>query len=445
MKLNKQLFLTIIFLVFTHNLYASIGLVGSTKAILFIGHEEGKITIRPCKPFRIPTALKNCKGIKDTFKLSFELEEFNLIHQSLLLAIPFNDKSWEYKRTIILRKSEYTKYRAERSSLIEENTKINKFMITFGEDKESLERVEDNLSKIKELNKQLVDFKDLQKFELEFKNISNKTINYILNSKKIKILSYKNNKTDIEYLILESLFNYPALWASQFKLIPAGKFKMGSSDSDRDHEDDEKQHIVNIGKSFEIMTTEVTELTWAMVMNQNPNRTVVKSDCPSDFQMYKGISVCAKHPVAGVSWDSVNLFLDKLNDVTPFFKYRLPTEEEWEYAARAGSSKNYSFGNKKTNLDIYAWAESNSNSPQRVASKESNSFGLYDMHGNVWEWVSNNYSKDYSSKILSMKTVKGGSYCSAADDLRSANRMPAYSNRSRISCRNDIGFRLVRD
>jgi hypothetical protein len=442
----KRQYLLIFFLfIVSQCLHASIGLVGSSKQILFIGHEEGKISIRPCKSYRIPTNSKKCKEVQDSFKLTFELAEFVSIHKSLIMAIPFRNSSWEKKRKVLLRKNDYIKILKDKQILVEENEKINKFLDTFGEDEESLGKVVENNKKIKKFENELMFFKDLDKYDLEFKEVFNITMSYILNNKDIKVLNYKNNKDDIHFIVLESLFNYPALWLSQFKLIPAGKFKMGSSETESNRDDDEKLHSVRIEDSFQLMTTEVTQLSWVILMNENPKRNIVKADCPNDFQIYKSIGLCATHPVSGVSWDSIKKFIAKLNQQTPFFNYRLPTEAEWEYAARAGSSKRFSFGNKKDNFKIYAWAENNSYSSQKVGSKESNSFGLHDMHGNVWEWTSDNYNSDYSNKSSTIKVAKGGSYCSSVNELRSANRKATYSSRSSISCSNDIGFRLVRD
>jgi formylglycine-generating enzyme required for sulfatase activity len=128
-------------------------------------------------------------------------------------------------------------------------------------------------------------------------------------------------------------------------------------------------------------------------------------------------------------------------------KYRLPTEAEWEYAARAGTRTKYSFGNDESVLGDYAWYRANAGGKTHpVGQKKANPWGLYDMHGNVWEWVGEKdywYAKDYSGRWLGwhggLRVVRGGSWSRSARNLRSASREgrePGYRNLNR-------GFRLA--
>jgi len=150
-------------------------------------------------------------------------------------------------------------------------------------------------------------------------------------------------------------------------LIPAGTFMMGSPASEKGRSDDETQHQVTLTKSYYMGKYEVTQEQWEAVMGKNPNST-------------KG----ARLPVTDVSWGDCQGFIKKLNASTKG-GYRLPTEAEWEFACRAGTTTRYSFGDKITPKDAN-YRDSKIGKPVAVGSYKPNAFGLYDMHGNVWEW-----------------------------------------------------------
>jgi formylglycine-generating enzyme required for sulfatase activity len=149
--------------------------------------------------------------------------------------------------------------------------------------------------------------------------------------------------------------------------------------------------------------------------------------------------------VEKVSWNDVQEFIKKLNAKEGGDKYRLPTEAEWEYAVRA----KYHFGDNESQLSDYAWYNSNSgNETKPVGQKKPNAFGLYDMHGNVWEWcqdwygsyASGNQTDPQGPTSGSIRVIRGGSWINTATDTRAANR--GNSNPGlRI---NYIGFRLLR-
>jgi len=194
-------------------------------------------------------------------------------------------------------------------------------------------------------------------------------------------------------------------------VIPAGSFTMGSNDVD----DEEKPvHTVQI-RRFKMMTTEVTQALWEAVMGSNPSS-------------FKG----ADRPVEKVSWDDIQIFIRKLNQHSGQH-FRLPSEAEWEYAARAGTTTRWSWGNSDSVAGQYAWYDGNSGDQTHpVGQKSPNGFGLYDMHGNVWEWVEDRYHDNYngapgdgsawtSGSSLS-RVLRGGSWYNLPNNLRSANR-----------------------
>ena len=165
-------------------------------------------------------------------------------------------------------------------------------------------------------------------------------------------------------------------------LIRPGKFMMGSPDSEEDHDFNEgPQHEVTISKPFYMGVTEVTQAQYEAVMGTNP----VTDDVPG----FKGPT----NPVDSVTWDEAVLFCRKLSAKTGK-TFRLPTEAEWEYACRAGTKTRFSFGDSKSVLGDYAWHKGNSGETTHpVGQKKPNAWGLYDMHGNVWELCADWYGE----------------------------------------------------
>ncbi len=165
-----------------------------------------------------------------------------------------------------------------------------------------------------------------------------------------------------------------------FVQIPAGTFLMGSPRGEQGRDGDERPHLVRISKPFWLMTTEVTQETWERVMGRNPAHfNICGPDCP----------------VEEVSWKDVQHFIERLNqEGDGSLVYRLPTEAEWEYACRAGGPSAFAGGDPGSDLfaepavEGYGWYVGNSDgSTHGVGLKRPNRWGLYDMHGNVWEWV----------------------------------------------------------
>jgi formylglycine-generating enzyme required for sulfatase activity len=201
----------------------------------------------------------------------------------------------------------------------------------------------------------------------------------------------------------------------EFILIQSGSFTMGA---DKNFEDADKietpQHRVSISKPFYLGKYEVTQGQWTAVMGNNPSR-------------FKGRS----NPVEQVSWNDVQEFINRLNKQEGHDRYRLPTEAEWEYAARAGTTGVYSFGNDAGSLGRYAWyGDTSGKKTHPVGQKEANPWGLYDMHGNVWEWVQD-WGENYSSSSVTDPTgassgpyrmARGGCWLDFAWSCRSANR-----------------------
>ncbi len=229
----------------------------------------------------------------------------------------------------------------------------------------------------------------------------------------------------------------------KLKLIPKGEFLMGSPDSDEDADDHEHpQHRVRITKPFYLGVTEVTQGQWEAVMGTEP---------------WKGQTYAKEGPdyaASCVSRDHVVAFCEKLSSKEGV-TYRLPTEAEWEYACRAGTTTVYSFGDDASRLGDYAWFEDNAYDvdekyAHRVGQKKANPFGLYDMHGNVYEWCQDWYGKDYYAGSPpddppgadggSGRVLRGGSWGNSARFCRSAVRNWG----SPVNRYGYLGFRVAR-
>ncbi len=248
-----------------------------------------------------------------------------------------------------------------------------------------------------------------------------------------------------EALELTGLSAY--IYKMDFVNIAKGSFVMGSSraESYRVFEYDEDQVNVTITKDFSIMKTEVTQLQYFHIMGINPSYYKKIEDCPDTHVIINNQQLCPNNPVESISWDAIQIFIDKLNFKEGRIVYRLPTEAEWEYAARAGTTSEYSFIGAY--IGKYAWYSGNSgDKPHAVATRLANNNGLFDMHGNVWEWV-----QDYYFHILpggidpfradgSHRVLRGGAYNASEKYLRSASRSSANPKEYSEA----IGFRLVK-
>jgi formylglycine-generating enzyme required for sulfatase activity len=204
--------------------------------------------------------------------------------------------------------------------------------------------------------------------------------------------------------------------------------------SDTGASDETHVHEVHISKAFYLGKHEVTQGQWQAVMGTNPSN--LKGD--------------ATLPVENVSWENVQAFIHQLNAKEGGTKYRLPTEAEWEYAARAGTTTAYSFGDDQRQLGEYGWYSENSGSNTHlVGQKKPNAWGLYDMHGNIWEWVQDWYAPyDPAGSAVdppgpssgSVRGFRGGSWSGDPGYCRSASR-----NRAKPDGHGDfLGFRLLR-
>ena len=213
----------------------------------------------------------------------------------------------------------------------------------------------------------------------------------------------------------------------EFAYIPAGSFQMGSANGEPN---EQPVHQVTISSGFYMGRYEVTQAQWQKVMGNNPST----------------FSSCGENcPVDQVSWDDAQEFIKKLNAQNDGYQYRLPSEAEWEYACRAGTTGDY-----EGELNSIAWYTTNAEyKTHPIGQKQANAWGLYDMHGNVAEWVmdleTNNYDgaptdgSAIEKAVSTNRMERGGSWRLDDKHLRSAQRSDAAPD-YRFK---DLGFRLA--
>ncbi len=223
--------------------------------------------------------------------------------------------------------------------------------------------------------------------------------------------------------------------------IAKGSYTMGS-DSGEDNE--KPPHNVTIDYDFEIGKYEVTIGEY--------KKCVADGGCkePEREDYYKKMCLEDNCPAIGVDWNGAKSYTKWLSQKTGQ-NYRLPTEAEWEYVARAGTQTKWSFGDKESQLKNYAWYDANSDSKTHPkGTKKPNPWGVYDIHGNVWEWCEDWYVDNYKNTPKNgsanakgdkkYRVLRGGSWSNSAIDTRSA-----YRGRSNPTISfNDVGFRLQR-
>jgi formylglycine-generating enzyme required for sulfatase activity len=234
----------------------------------------------------------------------------------------------------------------------------------------------------------------------------------------------------------------------EFVLIPAGSFVMGSCLSPEElvqryggkkewYGLEKPHHPVKIEQPFYLQATPVTQGQWQRLTGDNPSYF---KDCGDDC------------PVEKVSWIDVQRFVEELNLIEHTKDYRLPSEVEWEYSCRAGSETEFFFGSFAKRLGEFAWYSENSDAKTHpVGKKKPNAWGLYDMYGNVWEWVEDDWHDSYDGAPVdgrawvdnprgSHRVVRGGGWSDSARRCRSAARgNDGPRERDRF-----VGFRLSR-
>lgn len=226
----------------------------------------------------------------------------------------------------------------------------------------------------------------------------------------------------------------------EFVWIEPGTFVMGSPETEVGRDEDEgPQHEVTISRGFWLGKYEVTQKQWEAVAKTVP------------WAGKEQVQVSPDNPAVYISWNDAETFIDRLNTATGAIVYRLPTEAEWEYAARAGTTTRWSFGDEEAQLGEYAWYDKNAwdigeQYAHAVGQKKPNPWGLYDMHGNVYEWVQDGFELYTSDSQVdpiapasnALRMMRSGCFDDVAQLLSSADR-----GKSNPTWDPNLGFRLL--
>ena len=220
----------------------------------------------------------------------------------------------------------------------------------------------------------------------------------------------------------------------KFSQIQPGFFIMGSDD---EKGNEKPAHKVEIKNGFEIGTTPITQIQWKVIMNTSPWKGKEFIEEGNNF------------PATYITWEEAYTFITRLNALDPDNIYRFPTEAEWEYCCRAGSTTKFHFGDDPKELFRYGWFDKNGKEAgmfyaQEVAQLKANPWKLFDMHGNIWEWVEDwyidSYEKGKSYDYVDDKVLRGGGWDYSSDGARSAFRNHIPPGRTNWV----IGFRVVK-
>ncbi len=445
------------------------------EVVLF--YKEGNYAvIKSCKRGRILSSRGDCEVESGGFDRRVLLSEFKeSLKSSLSLRGNFSKNMREkidlYRSERRDDAAELLKIQRERGlleiqrGLKEEISDLQEFVSELGSGSNTpiVRELSKLKSRLSEVESELADLGELDQVIKGINDLVDELVDEVISSDKLKRYT---SESGFMFNILKSYLT-AHLFSSTFKRISVDKindlaggksFKMGSPGNEKDRDDDEYQVAVSISKDYEIMTKEVTQRQWFEVTGKNPSHFKTEDDCDNHMRI-GDVEMCPDNPVERVTWNEIDeLFVKKLNiakgltgcDGTPSSQrgcLRLPTEAEWENAARCGTTTAYSFGNDPDLLPSYGIYTINSNlKTHPVGSLRANPCDLYDVHGNVEEWVQDRYKRGLLGGTDPLQTsglnrvVRGGSWSYDAPYLRSASRNGGSPGFRFIN----VGFRLVR-
>ncbi len=404
------------------------GIVGPNGEVILFYKQGQNIVIKQCEDNTVLNQRSDCQKESGTRLVQVPVNEFKR-RLKAALSIPA-----DYSAPIKAKIDVYKK-----------QTPIDPVELD-----KAIKRAQDFITRYGQENAEpgIVDKLQGMKGAAEINKMIDRLVDQVIGQPTLQQFVFSKDKHTFEFNILRSYIKTPGL-SADFVKVKAGSFQMGSPSSESGRYSDEDLHEVTISRDFEIQSTVVTQAQYFLAMGYNPSSFKSKNYCPGDYVEINGTSLCPNNPVEQVSWNDAQEFIAKLNSTDAAYLYRLPTEAEWEYSARAGSQAAYWFGNDPNRLGDYAWFYGNSgDQTHAVGSKGANSWGLYDASGNVWQWTSDWYGKYSTSRQTdprgassgSGRVLRGGSWNDNAQDLRSGARGSLDAGYRNYV----VGFRLLR-
>jgi formylglycine-generating enzyme required for sulfatase activity len=427
----------------------------NNEVIFFKRHNQSQmVTIKLCASGENIQKNKDCNVAKNSseIKVSTETLKKHLMTAFAMTPLPkqsLSDQMQQYWQMKSLGNPQYTLDLEAR-----ELEKIENILAEVcGENKIESKCAKENvdIQKLIQLRKKFVEQKGNATVIDSINQTMSQIIEKLILSPDVHFIS--QNSPGFIYSILNS-YIHPNQGRFEFAKIAASTVEM--KDLRYQGKNKVRTTKIKITDEFEISTTEVTQFQWFALMGFNPSYFKRSDDCPEVF--IEGIgtplksSLCSDFPVENVSWKQIQVFLEKLNQQDTTHNYRLPSEAEWVLASSDEKREPYFFGSRTASLVDYAWYSENAGGkPHSVARKKPNLAGLFDVYGNVAEWVQDSFDElpdtapeNYTAKENDtnqfLKVVRGGHY---SLDGTMTNSILRFSNFS-FEPMKEVGFRLVR-
>ena len=422
--------------------------VSSFDGDVIVFYRQGQyILVKQCEDFSEVKKIEDCKMKDNTFVRQVSISDFI---KSLSRALKFIQLPSYQMREEVMKifkagvKEDFQRKLKRLYNFLNETygTKENeinsRLLVLLGELEKKI-KVE-NLN-INEINK------IVHRINIEI----NTVVNNFIDDKKIHKYNYNKVKISFVFNVLAAFLRTSSLEDADFSKIEEGEMTLGSRIGEKYRMNDENQVSIKIKASFEMMKTEVSQIQWFLVMGSNPSFFKKEKYCDDHLILY-GEELCPNNPVEQVSRDDIDIFIKKLNQSSTEKQvklYDLPTSGEWEYSVRAGTATSYFFGDNPIPLGRHAWYMKNSKKQTHKAGhkKKGPKYNLYDVYGNVWEILKNQYTvdKENNSNLnldkRSLYHKRGGSWIdSDVSYFRSAYQ--SYQSYQETSF--NTGFRLLR-